>query len=145
MPSPARIKFVVLGAPVPQPRPRVVTINGRGMAISNPRSHPVTAWKDQVRLTAQDAWQGRPPLQGPVGLAVAFLLPRPARLTLKSKPNPRCWAPVRPDGDNLVKVIKDVLNGLCWKDDGQVVELLVHKLYASAGEQPRAEVTVYAM
>ena len=34
---------------------------------------------------------------------------------------------VKPDADNVAKLVLDALNGLMWKDDGQVVELTVVK------------------
>ena len=39
----------------------------------------------------------------------------------------------RPDIDNIAKIILDSLNGMAYKDDSQVVELNIKKLY---GEQP---------
>ena len=35
----------------------------------------------------------------------------------------------KPDIDNLSKGIMDALNGVIWKDDSQVVELLLSKIY----------------
>lgn len=39
----------------------------------------------------------------------------------------------KPDLDNIAKIILDSLNGMAYKDDSQVVELSIKKLY---GEQP---------
>ena len=39
-----------------------------------------------------------------------------------------------PDIDNLVKFILDGMNGLIYKDDAQVVKLIVQKLYDSEGD-----------
>lgn len=36
----------------------------------------------------------------------------------------------KPDADNIAKVVMDALNGVAWKDDSQVVSLIVHKYYA---------------
>ena len=36
----------------------------------------------------------------------------------------------KPDIDNIAKIILDGLNGIAYKDDNQVVELVVHKTYA---------------
>jgi Holliday junction resolvase RusA-like endonuclease len=43
----------------------------------------------------------------------------------------------RPDVDNIAKIVLDSLNGIAYKDDSQVVNLQVHKLYA---DNPRVEV-----
>lgn len=48
---------------------------------------------------------------------------------------------VKPDADNIGKLICDALNGIAYHDDKQVVELLVSKRYARHGE-PHVGVTV---
>ena len=46
-----------------------------------------------------------------------------------SKSNPKFWAGradlMKPDADNLAKVICDSLNGLAYKDDSQITQLAV--------------------
>lgn len=37
---------------------------------------------------------------------------------------------VRPDIDNIVKIVMDALNGTAYKDDSQVVEVRARKVYA---------------
>lgn len=37
---------------------------------------------------------------------------------------------VRPDIDNIVKIVMDALNGVAYKDDSQVVEVRARKVYA---------------
>lgn len=46
----------------------------------------------------------------------------------------------KPDLDNLVKFIKDCLNGEAWKDDSQVVSLFAQKIYERDGNGPRTEI-----
>lgn len=48
--------------------------------------------------------------------------------------------PHRPDCDNIAKIICDALNGIAYKDDGQVVRLNVTKLYTD--EEERTEVYI---
>lgn len=45
----------------------------------------------------------------------------------------------KPDLDNCIKIIFDALNGVCFYDDKQVVEIHAYKWY---GERPRVEVTI---
>ena len=40
---------------------------------------------------------------------------------------------MKPDCDNIAKAVLDALNGLAYKDDSQVTELTVRKLYAEEG------------
>lgn len=43
-----------------------------------------------------------------------------------------CISPLKkPDADNIAKIICDALNGVAYKDDTQVVELRVRKIYAA--------------
>lgn len=41
----------------------------------------------------------------------------------------------KPDTDNIAKIILDSLNGLAYKDDSQVVDLNVRKLYTNLSER----------
>ena len=45
----------------------------------------------------------------------------------------------KPDSDNVLKAICDSLNGIAYRDDAQVVDCIVRKLYSDA---PRVEVTI---
>ena len=45
----------------------------------------------------------------------------------------------KPDFDNLAKAIADACNGICYKDDAQIVRAIVNKFYADI---PRVEVTL---
>ena len=42
--------------------------------------------------------------------------------------------PIRPDIDNLAKFVLDGLNGLVYRDDSQVVKLVLYKLMDSQGD-----------
>lgn len=84
-----------------------------------------------------------PPLDGPVGLSVSFLMPRPTSKIWKRKPMPREWYPKRPDWDNLAKSLCDSLNGLAYFDDNQIVEAIIRKQIAEGSEQPGALVHIW--
>ena len=45
----------------------------------------------------------------------------------------------KPDLDNVIKAIADSLNGIAYKDDAQVVEVVSKKFYS---DRPRVEVTI---
>lgn len=60
----------------------------------------------------------------PTYLEVIFYLPIP-------KKKPKYHAPItRPDLDNLIKGVKDSLNGIAWKDDSQVTVSKQEKRFA---------------
>jgi Holliday junction resolvase RusA-like endonuclease len=37
--------------------------------------------------------------------------------------------PGKPDIDNIVKIVADALNGVCFEDDAQVIEVVARKKY----------------
>lgn len=63
--------------------------------------------------------------------------------TLKASA-PEKWHVQRPDGDNLVKLVKDALNGFAWHDDAQVADVRVTKVWAG-DRHPGTEVTIEAL
>lgn len=60
-----------------------------------------------------------PLLEGPITLSCAFIYDE----------DEEGWRSVRPDLDNLVKLVKDALNGVAYVDDSQVAHLRAEKLY----------------
>ena len=46
----------------------------------------------------------------------------------------------KPDIDNIAKIILDALNGVAYKDDTQIVNLIVRKYYS---DRPRIEFDIY--
>lgn len=73
--------------------------------------------------------------EGPVELTCKFFFKRP----LKGKEE-TLWFVARPDGDNLIKQVKDSLNGIVWKDDAQVVRGLYEKQYSDEEEHSWIEI-----
>lgn len=71
----------------------------------------------------QWAWHGKP-MEGPLKVSLRFYFKRPKKCLASFKPT-------RPDIDNLVKLVCDALNGLAWKDDGQIVILEAYKFYCN--------------
>ena len=45
----------------------------------------------------------------------------------------------KPDLDNIAKAILDSLNGIAYKDDSQIVSLLISKKYS---DRPRVEIAL---
>jgi len=88
--------------------------------------------------------QHRPefPLEGPLSVTVRCYLPIP-----QSKP--KGWKhdaklhlirPTgKPDVSNLLKNIEDVMNGVFWRDDAQIIRAAVTKWY---GDNPRWEIEI---
>lgn len=132
--------------------PMVPLGKGRGRAVLSggfmrPTVRVVTptrtrSWEEDFGLQAQ---QYRPEalLVGPVRVDVLAVLARPAKLPKRWSPVGLCWAPVRPDADNIRKAVLDALSEW-WKDDGQVVAGDTLKVYAERGRPPRITVRIRA-
>lgn len=91
-------------------------------------------WQIAVRNAAQQQCGGCY-FDGPVRLAIVFLLPRPKTLPARVKHHTK-----KPDIDKLVRAVKDALKGVVWGDDSQVVELFARKGYAT--QQPHVRILV---
>ena len=93
------------------------------------------SYESLVALVAHQAMTGLPPFVGPVSLSVVALFPIPRSWARRRQEAARTGAELhtkRPDLDNVVKAIKDGLNGIVWRDDCQVVVMQCRKGYADA-------------
>ena len=127
------IKFTVYGNPVPKGRPRF----GRAKHSGKPVTYtPVETeiWESYVRAQALNV---RPEklLDGPLALAATFYLMSP-----KSRPKGQAFPDRKPDLDNLVKAVKDALEGVIYTNDSRIVREVAEKRY---GDPPRVEIAIY--
>lgn len=125
-----RLKFTVPGTPVAKARPRV-TRSG----------HTYTPAKtvEQERLI-QYAFRREhaEPTESPLEVHIRAVMPYPKSMSKKAR-KAAVWHTRRPDADNLAKTVLDALNGLAYKDDGQVSRLVIEKVY---GQEPRTEIEI---
>jgi Holliday junction resolvase RusA-like endonuclease len=131
------MRFVLPIPPVPQGRPRAYR-RGRHVGVYDPPES--SAFKAQVRHLAQSA--GVPLLTGPVSVSLHFFVPRTAALMARRQPETAIPCAKRPDLDNYVKAVLDGLNGVAWKDDGQVWDLRAAKWYCEKTGRARIEVEI---
>lgn len=132
------ITFTVPAIPTAQPRQRhrIASAAGRQFVTNyTPSKSPVNDYKATVRMAAAKRYAG-PPLDGPLAVRLVCVF--------ASKRKARVYKATKPDCDNLAKSTLDALNGLLFKDDGQVVRLTVEKWHAAADEQPHVAVEVEA-
>lgn len=122
--------FVVPGPPVPKARPRVTRFG-----------HTYTPQKtvDQENKIREAfllmKWEST---DEPLTLRIRAFMPIPTTLS-KSKRKLIFWHSKRPDADNIAKLVMDALNGLAYKDDGQIASLKIEKFYS---ENPRTEIEI---
>lgn len=113
--------------PVPKGRPRL----SRG-------GHAFTPLKTReaeriIQLMAQKQAGNQPRLAGPIQADVLFVISKP------KKPKDKNYHVVRPDLDNLLKLVLDALNGILWNDDSQIVQICASKRYVNDNEKPYIE------
>lgn len=125
-----RVRFEVIGQPVPKSRPRVVTKGGRRFAYTPKR---VREWERIVKEEAQRHFER--PFDWPVVVSMIFYMERPRSRRLDF------WVSTTPDLDNIEKSVLDALNGVAYTDDRIVVAKSSSKRYVKDGD-PRVEITV---
>ncbi|MBN1574537.1 MAG: RusA family crossover junction endodeoxyribonuclease [Deltaproteobacteria bacterium] len=134
------IQFTVYGEPAAKGRPRAAMgADGRIRGAYTPGKTRV----EETNFRAQ-AVRVKPerPFEGPVVLEVVFFRGVPRSWSERKKERALSGGilpAVRPDTDNLVKLVKDALNGVFWRDDAQVVKLTAEKRYS---DTPRTEVKI---
>ena len=86
------------------------------------------------------------PLDGPVKLSITFCHKRPQRLNRKKDTVARIPKTTKPDIDNLIKMVMDVLTKAeVWLDDNQVVSVTAEDWYCSKAEEPHTQWRIYTM
>ena len=122
------------------PAPQGSKIRNRYGAVYESNRN-VAPWREAIRAEAQR--QVLVPLAGPVLCRITFRMPRPKGHygTGRNAGQVRNGAPEfpasKPDIDKLARAVLDGLtDGGAWKDDSQVVTLIVHKVYAQASAPP---------
>lgn len=132
----------------PKPKQRA---QGRGVVTDDGRSFwqsftPVETvfFEKQVRLLALQSnipyW-----VNGPVGLACYFSLPRQSDLKDDHAHPNYLWMPSQPDKDNLEKSVSDALNLVVVRDDEQICFGAQWKMWAPIGSLPSVRIYVFPL
>jgi Holliday junction resolvase RusA-like endonuclease len=138
----AFLTFHVDGVPVAKGRARATTIGGMARLYTPGKTR---AYEDRIRCAAAMARGERPPFQGEVTLTVTALVAIPASFSKRKRANAVAGIirpTTRPDADNYAKAALDGCNGILFRDDAQVTDLIVRKRYAA---EPRLVITMEAL
>jgi len=118
-----------------------VTIPGNPIAKERARSrgfckpyNPQRREEDHFILLAAGQIRKKAPKDEPVTLRCVFWMPVPksySRTKIRTIDENGGAHVYKPDTDNLVKFVKDCLNGIAWHDDSQVWKVECRKLYGS--------------
>lgn len=82
---------------------------------------------------------------GPVELTIVAYMQRPkahlrasGQLSAEGERHPHPTK--KPDASNIAKLVEDALNGCAWRDDSQVVDLIIKKRWAFGPQEPHIKV-----
>jgi Holliday junction resolvase RusA-like endonuclease len=155
--SPIHLAFTVYGKPQPAGSKRAFAVRKGGVATgqiavtdANPKAK---SWQREVSDVARWKMQERPdwtPFDydlwfGPLVVAMTFYVARPkshygtGKNADTLKPSAPTYPTGKPDALKLARGTEDACTGIVWRDDAQVVELTVRKLY---GLPERCEIEV---
>lgn len=110
-----------------------------GKVTQREMSPHVKTWREDVRAGCLVAWNGKPPLDGPIELEVEFVRKRPASAPKRSTPP----ATTSPDLSKLVRSTEDAITSAgVWVDDARVVRTVSSKRVAEIGETPGARIRI---
>lgn len=129
------IRIVVDGPPIGKGRPRFIRQTGRAYTPAKTMNY------EAILMSAgMSAMIGKPPLDGPIEVVVTAFMPMASSWSKKKTAAAieGSVRPGKPDADNILKIL-DALNGIVWRDDAQIVEARVSKLYDT---DPRLEIEV---
>lgn len=130
------LRLTIPGKPFGKERPRS-TRNGHVYTPEKTRSY-----EERVRSIFSSQYPNHEPLDGPVSLDIIAVYPMAKSWPIKKHTDAadgKIRPTVRPDMDNIAKIICDALNGLAYKDDCQIVEGYRRKIY---GVEPRVCVLI---
>ena len=90
--------------------------------------------EQQVAKLARAAMGGRPPLEGAIWLQInAVLTPPPS--WPKKKRAAAHWVSGKPDLDNMLKLVGDACNEICWADDAQIAAVFFARTYSLTADE----------
>lgn len=126
------MEFQILGTPVGKRRPKFSTIHGYAQAVKPKEDviyeNLVKVCFTQAKPTDYDLYDK--PLR--VEITAFFDIPKSfSKKRIEEALEGLCSPLKKPDADNIAKIICDALNGVAYKDDTQIVELRVRKIYAA--------------
>lgn len=127
----APVTFRVEAVPVTQGSMKSLG-RGRMAHVNGPQ---LSAWRTLLAVEARAAGAVSVESTVPVRVEVVFWLPRPASVK-RHRPT------AKHDLDKLLRAVLDGLTGVCFVDDGQVVETSAAKYYADDDHPVGAAITV---
>ena len=126
-----QVTFKVEATPVGKGRPKFAR---RGNFVSTYTPTKTRDYEDLIREAAKQAMGSSEPLETPVTLYLYIRVPIPKSCTkkrLEAIQNGSEKPIKKPDASNILKSVEDGMNGVVYKDDSQIVNIHVTKVYSS--------------
>ena len=128
------IEFEIPGQPVAKARARTVRTKGGKVRTYTPVK--TKNWEQFAQISAWAEYSGAP-IAGPIMLTVIAVFGLPVSWPKWKKDaaqDGRIIHASKPDADNVLKAVKDALNGIIWIDDAQVSRAVITKKYGAAAK-----------
>lgn len=138
----ATVAFVIPGVPVGKGRPKFARRGSFTVAYTPEKT---ASYENLVKLAAAEAMNGREVIAGAVCVGIHLFVTPPASWSQKKQREALAggiYPTSKPDLDNCLKGIMDACNEIVFKDDKQVVDVVVSKRYCTSA---RAVVEVIAL
>lgn len=123
------IEFEILEKPQGKARPRICR-------YGTYTPEKTKNYEELVKYTFKSKYTGLEPLEGAIeaNITAIFEVPKSYSKKRRAELLENQVHTIKPDTDNIAKIVLDSLNGLAFKDDSQVTKLTVVKMY---GEQAK--------
>lgn len=128
------VSLIIPGKPLGKQRPRITRF---GVAYTPTQTVNYETLVKQLYIINK-----LPKIEGYVEAEIVAYFPIPKSVSKKQRQmmlNNEVLPSVKPDCDNIIKIILDALNKLAYDDDKQVVNLSFRKFYS---DDPRVEISL---
>lgn len=134
------IRFVVPGTPFGKERPKFAR---RGQYVQAYTPKNTLQHEKMVAAVYEEQAKGRKfEPKTPLDIRIIAYYPIPKSTSKKKRREMlehRIRPVVKPDLDNVAKLVYDALNGVAWHDDNAIVDTQVRKFYS---ENPRVDISI---
>lgn len=121
-------QFTVLGAPQGKERPRAAKLRDRTIMYTPKKTRD---YEREIATAYRTQCNGMFSSAVAIEIHAYYEIPKSAsRKRVLDMVSDRERPTKKPDGDNIAKAVCDALNGIAYKDDSQVVDLIVRKYYS---------------